>query len=124
MARRIGFLAMQPSVKPERLAAGSGLEREEHPLDPPRREALDLEDVEAFGEPRAQERFRRSPVSAHFSCVALLDGGRVRHEGEETGCRLAEGLRRGLAQANHAAAALRFEMKEASAQAGPRPRSP
>jgi hypothetical protein len=109
-------------------ARGGRIDREGRELDPPRDEALHVQDVKALVEPIHEESLGRTTVGADLSRVTLLDRGRIRQEGEHAEGRLGEGVRQGRAAADDAPAAARLDIgkgwREAWAQEPPPPRSP
>jgi hypothetical protein len=113
VAGRVNVFSVEAAVQPQRLASRGGCIKSKHAeLDPPRGEALNVHDVQAFVEPVHEELLGRGTVGANLTRVALLDRGGVRHEGEDAEGDLSEGLRQGRATADHASAAVGVEVQE------------
>jgi hypothetical protein len=123
MTPTVHLLPVKQAVKPQRLTAGGagGQSGGKH-LDPPRREALDVQEVQAFPEPVDEQVAGIGSMCPDHPCVALLDRGGVQDHCEDSLGSIGEGLLQGRGLCADSLAAGRLEIRVA--QAGPLPRSP
>ena len=125
VASRVKIFTVKTAVQAQWLAPrGSCIQSKHAELDTPRDEALDVHDIQAFIEPVHEEPLGRGAVGADLTRVALLDRGRIRHEGEDAEGDLSECLRQGRATADHTPAAVGVDIREGRGQQPSPTRSP
>jgi len=125
VASRVKIFTVKAAVQAQWLAPlGACIQSKHAELDTPRDEALDVHDIQAFIEPVHEESLGRGAVGADLTRVALLDRGRIRHEGEDAEGDLSECLRQGRATADHAPAAVGVHIREGRGQGRSPTRSP